>query len=346
MKIFISIVLTFCFVLISSGRLNAQETDNLQPAKLFVELPDYCPTPDAFDIAPDGSLVLSCPNFADKTQPGVLVRISKDGKVSKLVEVSVLEETGKAQPMGIAFDDNGALYVCDNQGNKGRILKLSFDDDKLINTEVVAHGFNSINGIRYYDGSVYVTQTKLPKLKKDKVVGGVYSFKITDRNIKVNNDTSDTNLIYTSITQNPNRQVGLDGLVFDNKGNLLVGNLGDATIYKLSLTLEGKVSKEEIYAKLPITAAPDGINIDKEGNLYVAGFAQNQIFKIDTDRKITLLAQYPDNDGSNGSLDQPADLIVYGDKLIISNFDLMVAKGMVNTKHSKPYTLSYIDLKN
>ncbi len=294
MKNFINVVLTFCFVLITSGGISAQDTDNLQPAKLFVELPDYCPTPDAFDIAPDGSLIMSCPNFADKNQPGVLVRITKDGKVSKLIDVPVLKETGKAQPMGIAYDDDGALYVCDNQGNKGRILKLSFDNDKLVNTEVVAHGFNSINGIRYYDGSVYITQTKLPKLKKDKVVGGVYSFKTTDRNIKVKNDKSDTNLIYTSTTQNPNRQVGLDGLVFDKDGNLFVGNLGDATIYKLSLTPEGKVSNEEIYAKLPITSAPDGINIDNEGNLYVAGFAQNQIFKIDTNRKVTLIAQYPE----------------------------------------------------
>lgn len=346
MKRIINVVLTFCFVLLTNANINAQEKDNLQPAKLFVKLPDYCPTPDAFDIAPDGSLTLSCPNFADRTQPGVLVRISKDGKVSKLIDVPVLEETGKSQPMGIAYDEEGALYVCDNQGNKGRILKLTFEGVKLINTEIVAHGFNSINGIRYYKGSVYVTQTALPKLKKNKVVGGLYSFKITDRNIKVENNETDKNLIYTSITQNPDRQFGLDGLVFDKKGNLLVGNLGDATIYKLSITPDGKVSNEEVYAKLPISAAPDGINIDNEGNLYVAGFAQNQIFKVDNNRKVTLMAQYPDNDGSNGGLDQPADLIVYGDKLIISNFDLMVAKGMVNTKHSKPYTLSYIDLND
>ncbi|WP_111707386.1 SMP-30/gluconolactonase/LRE family protein [Lutibacter citreus] len=314
-------------------------------AKLFTELPDFCPTPDAFDIAPDGSLTLSCPNYADRAIPGVLVRVTKDGEVSKLIDVPILQETGMSKPMGIAYDDNGVLYVCDNQGNKGRILRMTFNKNTLINTEIIASGFNSINGIRYYKGAVYVTQTKLPKLKKEKVVGGVYRFKTSDRNIEVNNDKTDKNLIYTSITQNPNRQVGLDGLVFNKKGDLLVGNLGDATIYKLTLTLDGNVSNDEVYVKLPITAAPDGINIDLKGNLYVAGFAQNQIFKIDTNKKVTLLAQYPDNNGTNGALDQPADLIVYGDKLIISNFDLMVAKGMKNTKHSKPYTLSYINLK-
>lgn len=320
------------------------EEADLLSAKLFTELPDYCPTPDAFDIAPDGSLTLSCPNYANRNMPGVLMHITNDGDASKLVAVPVLKDTGISRPMGIAYDEKGVLYVCDNQGNKGRILKMTFEENSLINTEIIAYGFNSINGIRYYNGAVYVTQTQLPKLKKDKVVGGVYRFKTSTRNLKVNNDTSDENLIYSSITQNPERQVGLDGLVFNKEGNLFVGNLGDATIYKLTLTPQGKVSKDEFYAKLPINSAPDGINIDSKGNLYVAGFAQNQVFKIDTNKKVTVIAQYPDNNGTNRALDQPADVIVYGDKLIISNFDLMVTKGMLNTKHSKPYTLSYIDL--
>ena len=57
-----------------------------------------------------------------------------------------------------------------------------------------------------------------------------------------------------------------------------------------------------------------------------------------------LLAHYPDNDGAEGGLDQPADVIVYNGKLIISNFDLMVVQGMINSKHGKPYTISYLDL--
>lgn len=335
-----SILFFVCIAFVCSAQDN-----HLLTAKLFAELPDICPTPDAFDVAPDGSLTLSCPNYADKTKPGVLMRISEDGNVSKLVEVPVLEDTGMSKPMGIAYDDEGVLYVCDNQTNKGRILRMTFNQNTLISTEVVAFGFNSINGIRYKNGYVYVTQTQLPKLVTDKMVGGVYRFKTTNRNIKVNNDASDKNLIYTSTTQNADRQVGLDGLVFNNNGELFVGNLGDATIYKLNLSIEGKVENEVVYAKLPLNSAPDGINIDNKGNLYVAGFAQNQIFKIDTHQNIELLAQYPDNDGANGGLDQPADVIVYHGKLIISNFDLMVTKGMKNTKHGKPYTISYLDLK-
>ncbi|TYA72034.1 hypothetical protein FUA24_19025 [Seonamhaeicola marinus] len=322
--------------------LSAQD---LQPAKQFVELPEYCPTPDAFDIAPDGSLILSCPNFASKQLTGNILRISKGGVVSKMADVPVLKETGNAQPMGIAYDEKGTLYVCDNQGKKGRLLRMTFDKNGLKTTEVIAYGFQSINGIRYHNNTVYVTQTKLPLFNTKKVSSGVYKFKTTDRLIKVNNTPKDANLFYSEVTQNADRQVGLDGLVFDSHGNLYVGNLGDARVTKLFINPEGEIYKTELYAQLPITSAPDGINIDNKGNLYVAGFAQNQIFKIDTDKEVSLLAQYPDNDGANGAIDQPADLIIYNGKLVISNFDLMAAKGMVNTKHDKPYTLSYIALE-
>lgn len=40
--------------------------------------------------------------------------VTKDGKVSKLEEVPFLEQSGVSKPMGIAYDDKGALYVCDN----------------------------------------------------------------------------------------------------------------------------------------------------------------------------------------------------------------------------------------
>lgn len=43
---------------------------------LFMELPDYCPTPDGMAIAADGSLILACPNFADQSKPACLMRIT------------------------------------------------------------------------------------------------------------------------------------------------------------------------------------------------------------------------------------------------------------------------------
>lgn len=330
----------------TNSSLDKASLSLLQSAKLFVTLPDSCPTPDALDISPEGSLILSCANFADKNQPGVLLRITKDRNVTKLLDVPILKKTGRARPMGIAFDEKGYLYIADNQGRKGRLLRLKLDKDKLIKTDIIASGFQSINGIRFYNGAIYATQSNLPKFTDGSLVSGLYRFKTSERNIVVNNDDSDRHLIYKNRTKNAERQVGLDGLSFDKAGHLYVGDLGDAEIFKLTLSESGQVTHSELFAQLPPSSAPDGINIDEDGNLYVAGFAHNQIFKIGADRVVQIISENPDSDGADGSLDQPADLIVFGNKLVISNFDLMVTSGMLNSKHSKPFTLSYLDMKN
>lgn len=63
-----------------------------------MELPDDCPTPDGMAIAPNGDLILACPNFADLSKPACLMRITKDGKISKWMNVPILEETGWLLP--------------------------------------------------------------------------------------------------------------------------------------------------------------------------------------------------------------------------------------------------------
>ncbi|WP_448248425.1 SMP-30/gluconolactonase/LRE family protein [Thalassotalea agariperforans] len=320
---------------------------NEQPAKLFTNLPANCPTPDAFAIAPDNTLTLSCPNFANNKLQGELFSLTADGQVSHLLTVPTLNLSNKANPMGIAYDDKGALYVADSRGIKhGRILKLTFDPQdkkKLLNTEVIASGVNP-NGLRYHQGAIYITQLNMPKVKSAHTTSAIYRFDESSRNLKMLNTLEDKEIIFSVETLNPNVNFGLDGLAFGPDGNLYAGNLGDSEIYKLILNNNGKLVSSSVYAKLDNNARIDGMAFDEQGNLYLAGFGQNQIFKVDQQQKIVKIADYPDNDGSDGQIDQPADLIVFEGKLIISNFDLMTNNGLRNTKHSKPYTLSFIEL--
>lgn len=312
--------------------------------QLFANLPDNCPTPDAFAIAPDGTLTLSCPNFANKQLEGELFSISKNGDVRFLLTVPRLSENKKSNPMGIAYGDDGGLYIADARGiNKGRILKLNIENNKLLNTEVIASGLNP-NGLRYHQGGIYVTQLKMPRIKSPKMTSGIYRFNKTDRNIRVDNTLNDKQLIFHVQTQNPDKQIGLDGIAFDSNGFLYTTNLGDGIVYQLELNNSGKVINNVHFADVPRQASIDGMAFDKANNLYLAGFASNQIFKITPDKKVMLLAESPDSNGSMGQLDQPADLIVFGEKLVISNFDLMTGKGMKNSQHSKPYTLSFLPL--
>ena len=216
----------------TSPKQKSGENTLPQKSELFVSLPDYCPTPDGMAIAPNGDLILACPNFADITQPACLMRITKDGAVSKWLDVPVLEETGWASPMGLAFNEEGDLFISDNQGwsgaekakNKGRVLRLKFENDQLKETITVASGMEHPNGIRIRNGKLYVTQSSLSQIKDPSglLVSGVYCFDMNDRDIAVTNTSADQNLLTTVITKNPEVQYGLDGIVFNEAGDLFL----------------------------------------------------------------------------------------------------------------------------
>lgn len=313
------------------------------PAKLFILLPDYCPTPDNMALAPDGTLTLTCPNYTGG-KPGVILSISADKQVRVLAKLPGRTSQLVGKPKGLDYAPDGSLYVCNAQGQgQGQVLRLTFEDGIHDSTQIVASGIDP-NGLKYSNGYVYVTQTRLPQFSD--VTGGLFRFKATDRNVIVTGDRNDPSLIFTAKTTNPQRQVGLDGLTFDNAGNLYVGEFGDATIYKLTLDANGKVTNDEVYVQLPQNTGVDGMIMDNNNNLFVVGFSLNQLLKIETNKKVTIIAQYTDNNGSKGELDQPVDLCFFDGKLLIANFDLMSAPAMVNKSHSKPYTISYIDLKD
>lgn len=344
---FFSIFTTIIFLTVGCSSLNKtpkrSNVSALMQAKLFADLPDNCVTPDAFDVSPRGQLTLSCPNYA-RSMSGTLVNVSDLGEVTEIEFLS--SELRPVRPMGIAYAPDGSLFIADNVGNdQGRLIRVFFDKNGVISqSEIVAEGLTSPNGVRYHNGYIYLTQPQLPKAKSKHMLSGIYRFKITDRNIQIPSDGSSNHVLFIAKTKNPTRQLGLDGLVFDKEGSLYASNLGDAIIYKLRFNADGEISQVINFAQLPKNIGPDGINIDGTGNFYVAGFLTNEIYMVDTIGNVKLIAKYPDNSGANGGIDQPADLIVYKNKLIISNFDLMSGQGIVNKGHSKPYTLSYIEL--
>ncbi len=332
------------------------EEHSLQKSELFMMLPDHCPTPDGMAIAPNGDLVLACPNFANiETNPACLMRISKDGIITKWLDVPVLDETGWAAPMGIEFDKNGDLYICDNQGwngaekakNKGRVLRLKFNNDSLTETTIIASGMEHPNALKIYNNKLYVTQSTLSQIKDSTglLVSGVYCFDLDDKNVKVNNNLNDKNLLTTVLTRNKVVQYGLDGLVFDKNGNLYVGNFGDGVIHKISFDKEGKVADNSIWAQdASQLKSVDGMCIDSIGNIIVADFSDNAIAIVDKNGTMKRIAQSPDCDGSDGGLDQPGEPIVWNNMIVVSCFDMVSGPDKVNTKHDKPHTLAKLKL--
>ena len=274
----------------------------------------------------------------------------------KLLDVPVLEETGWASPMGLAFNEEGDLFISDNQGwsgaekakNKGRVLRLKFENDQLKETITVASGMEHPNGIRIRNGKLYVTQSSLSQIKDPSglLVSGVYCFDMNDRDIAVTNTSADQNLLTTVITKNPEVQYGLDGIVFNEAGDLFVGNFGDGAIHRIKMDAEGKVVSNDVWAQdTTQLRTTDGMCIDDKGNIWVADFSANAVARVDKDGKIQRIAQSPDCDGSDGGLDQPGEPIVWNGQVIVSCFDLVTGPDKVNTKHDKPFTLAKLSLE-
>ena len=164
----------------------------MMKSELFTLLPEYVCTPDGMEIDKNGNLIVSCPNYADDSMSGVVIRIDKELRITKWFDVPVSSETGIARNMGIAFDKEWNIYLCDNQGwsgkpdlaFKGRILRLKVDEDgNIIETVTVANHMEHPNGIRIWGDYMYVTQSCLTRVKdpSGKLVSCVYRFKLDDR---------------------------------------------------------------------------------------------------------------------------------------------------------------------
>lgn len=331
----------------------------MQKSRLFTLLPEeYVCTPDGMEIDRKGNLIVSCPNYADDEMSGCVIRIDKNKNITKWFDVPVHPETGVARNMGIAFDKDWNMFICDNQpwcgreefAWKGRMLKVIFDEEgRVQDWYIVADGMEHPNGVRIYKNYMYVTQSYLTKVKDSSgnLVSCVYRFPLDARDIKITNTMDDEYIFTTFVTKNPRCQYGADGIEIDSKGNMYVGNFGDGEVWKIRLDENGDMAEKELYAKNEEElVSTDGMILDEDtGNLYIADFNNNAIVMIDKERNVRRIAQSPDCDGFNGELDQPGEPIIWNGKLIASCFDLVTDETKINTEHEMPATMAELDLE-
>lgn len=330
----------------------------MQTPKLFMLLPEeYICTPDGMEIDKHGNLILSCPNFADLSMPSCVCIIDKNRDIRKWFDVPLNPETGEARSMGIAFGPDGDLYIVDNAGwtgredlvFTGRILRVRINGDRIEKVTVVADHMEHPNGIRIKGRHMYVTQSTLANVKtpSGKLMSCVYRFHLDDEGIHLTNTLDDPNILETFVTENPACQYGMDGIVFDREGRLLVGNFGDGAVYRLTLSEDGtKVLGNELWAQdQEQLLTTDGMTIDQHGNIYVADFSANAIGKISPDGKVTRIAQSPDCTGFDGGLDEPGEPCVWNGQIVVSCFDLVTDEQKVNTEHEMPATMSLLEIE-
>jgi DNA-binding beta-propeller fold protein YncE len=324
-------------------------------AELLCELPEAWNTPDGMTLLPSGDVILCVPNFNDMKSPPVLVKIKPDNSTELFYNLPPHPETGRAGPLGIAVAPDGNLYYADCQvfhnkeKDKGllfgqsRLVKIVVKDGKAVEAVPVVTGFNAANAVVVRDGYVYVTETILEPNSKP-LVSGVVRVKMDEFPVKLTGK-DDPHVIATLKTYNEKIPFGADGAAFDSRGNLYVGNFADGTLHKITFDKEGKVRNNTIFAKVPFLKCCDGIFYDKKTNkIYIADSIANAVQMVSMDGSVQTLAQDEDNDGSGGRLDQPCEVLVRGDEVLVSNMDFPMEVG-VNKKYDKPYTMSVIKLK-
>jgi len=337
-------------------KVPAEKTPQPKPlakAELLLELPDECNTPDGMCLLPDGNIILACPNLNDPSKPAVLAKITPDNKLEHFYDCPLHPDTGKAYPFGLCVDAEGNnLYMADlqwfadpkNPNYKSRVLRIPLEDGKPGQAVTLVEGMVVANAVIIKDGYIYVSDTSMVP-GSDPLISGVFRVKLDEEGLQLKKPLiDDPHLIGTIKTHNLKVGFGADGLTFDSKGNLYIGNYADGTLHKIAFDEEGNPGEPEIFARVEFMRCCDGIFCDKKTDkIYVADSLANAVQVVSPDGSVQTLAVDPDNDGSDGRLDQPCEVLLRGNELIVSNMDFPVATG-VNTKVDKPYTMSVIRL--
>lgn len=208
------------------------------------------PEGPAFD--PEGNLVFSACNSKS------IVRVNRDGRIETYVN------TG-SQPNGVAFDREGNLYTAD--APLDAVLKVLPDRSFTVFADHVGdHKFLSPNDLVFdRDGNLYCTDPV--GWTQDVPTGYVYR-----------------------IAPNGSVEIVLEGLLTPNgvqlnkaQDTLYVCSTKENRVVRVSIDRNGKLGKMVTHAEVP---APDGMSVDRLGNIYVASYADGAVFVFDPDGEL------------------------------------------------------------
>ena len=281
-----------------------------------VQMPQSCTTPDGMCVDAEGRLVIAAPNN-DRTQPGAVFRLdSPDSAPTKWFDVPPCPESGYASPMGICFGPSGELYVCDNQkDSRGRLLRITFKDDKVDTCEAVAVGLDNANGVKYLNGRLYLTQAFLYGTKRGDgaASSGLYMFDAADRNVRVGNTPADPQCVFSDVTRNPQIRGGLNGVAVTSKGIIYTGNYGDGRVWRLTPGGDGRIVKcEEVIHAGGASVTPDGMCVDAADNVYIADMRGDAAEMVTASGKLKFIRK--------GGFVRPSEPCVWKGFLCVSNY--------------------------
>ncbi len=361
MKTLISLLLTLALTVVSGGA---------PKPRVLVDLPLECNTPDGCTLDATGAIILSCPNFNNdalvasgvlkEPAPSRMMRITPTGKLEtwyRFRPEDLHPETGKVGPMDCAFGPDGHLYLADNQGAgfNSRLLRIRVEDGRAVSCEPVVLGFGVANAVVWRDDTVYVSDTVLIPADKEAgrgLISGVYAIPAKDwakGAVALEAPTlksHDPRLIARYETSG-RIGFGADGLTFDDDDNLYCSIFEDGLIYRTRFGKDGTAAEPELFAKSPVMKSADGIAWRaKDDKIYVADMLANAVQVVAMDGSVKTLHANGDTDGTGGLLDQPCEVLIDGDRLVVVNMDWWWdCEWLTNTKTDPPFNVSVIELE-
>jgi len=334
--------------------------EGLRP-KLFKQFGDHVNTPDGLAQDKAGNIFMAAPNFVDTSYAGTIMKMEKkSGKWSVFVAGLVHPDTGRGAPMGMEFDEDGNLYYCDNQyfndkNYKSRVMRVLIDKaGEPLKIEPVVENVKLANALRIRGNAVYFTDTFFDVAGKNQ--GGVYRVPMSafkDRPARLlpkeqaANDPYCLGITETVPLEHRKDTAGADGMCFDKDGNIYTGNFGDGHMYVIKMKADGTYDKmATLFSDPKELPCCDGIcYYPKKNWVIITDSERNAVLYWDIKAaKLGTLWMNDDTCGKDGLLDQPCEPMVWGDKLLVVNFD-MSFPGLKNTKNDAMHTLSVIDLK-
>ena len=327
-----------------------KESMGVKPT-LFANLGETFTVPDGMAIDANGNMVMAVPNYIDFEKYGAkVVTFNADGKIINVFDnLPKQADTGKVHPMGISFGPDGHLYIADNQcfsmPDKSRILRLVYKDGKPVKCEVVVTGLGVSNAVRWNGDNLYLTDSIIPNMGVNGNMSGVYRFSLKElsQSTPIVADNS-RHLLLTS--EGEENGFGADGMDFDKDGNMYFGHFSGGQFFKVTFNKDGSLKKMTRLMNSPAFECCDGINYDEETEkIYITNSQMNSVWVYDLNAQtMQRLWENGDSDGADGSLDQPCEPLVFGDSLLVVNFD-MTFPHLRNRQSDSVNTISKFKIK-